>query len=93
MIVFQLPLRYAAPPGRPGRTSATDQADELEIDTVDGVPITRVALTKRYEPHDPSEPVLPEVVLHPVVEDNEELDEPSKGGEDHDVKTRATPSK
>ena len=60
--------------------------DEIEIVTVDEVPITRVALTKRYESNDPSERVLPEVVLHPVVEDNEEQDEPSKGGEDHDVK-------
>ena len=50
------------------------------------MPITRVALTKRYEPNDPSEPVLPKVVLHPVVEDSEEKDDPSEGGEDHDVK-------
>ena len=67
--------------------------DEFGIDTVDGVSITNDALTRRCVPSGTSKFARPRVVLHPLVGDSEERGGPSKGGENHDVKPRATPSK
>ena len=61
--------------------------DEPGISTVDGVLITKGALTRRCVPNGPSKLARPRVVvLHPFVGDSGERGGPSKGGEDHDAK-------
>ena len=64
--------------------------DEPGISTVDGVLVTKGALTRRGVPNGPSKLARPGVVLHQLVGDSEEQGGPSKGGEDHDAKHEQT---